>query len=289
MAFRHRSGSLGTLRSERLIWVGVAALATGCGSSPPSPDGGLRFDVPTAPGAVYTTGDSLAISVDSPMGAMTLNMDSRMTLDLAFARAQEGVQISAQVTDFDASMNNPMTGRISADENDVEGPLVFVLKPNGDVSVDATPSMSGVGEQLRPFQALPYDMFPRLPGRVVPQGQSWVDTVAWNGGPDGGAFASSTVYTYTLAGDTTVAGVSLLKISVAGDTSLEGSMETGGFAIEQSLSGTTAGFYLWDPVASLVHSAELNRDLEGSLRVPSMNLPAMPIRAQGPFKTQIQN
>lgn len=289
MSVRQRFPRLGHFLEGGLVWAGLGGLMAGCGSSTPSPDGGLRFDVPGAPTAVYTTGDSLAISVDSPMGAMTLNMDSRMTLDLAFERAQEGVQVSARVTEFEASLNNPMTGRVTADEDDVEGPLVFVVAPDGDVAVDSTPSLSGAGEQLRPFQSLPYDLFPRLPGRVISPGQSWVDTVAWDGGPEQGAFASNTVYTYTLSGDTTIAGASLLKITVEGDTSLEGSMETGGFTIEQSLSGTTVGFYLWDPVAKLVHSAELNRNLEGSLRVPSMNLPAMPIRAQGPFKSRIQN
>ena len=269
--------------------VAVAALMAGCGTSGPSPDGGLRFDVPATAAAVYTTGDTLALSVDSPMGAMTLNMDSRMTLDLAFERAQDGVQVSAQVADMDASLTNPMTGRSSVDESDVDGPLVFVVQPDGSVAVAATPTVSGAGEELRPFQSLPYELFPRLPGRVISPGGSWVDTVTWNSGPDEGPLASSTVYTYTLAGDTTVAGSVLLKIDVAGETSLEGSMETGGLHIEQSLSGTTSGFYLWDAEAGLLHSAELNRELEGSLRVPSMNIPAMPIRARGPFKTQLQN
>ena len=279
----------GPFRWKGVAGVGVATLVVGCGTSAPSPDGGLRFDVPPVPTAVYATGDSIALSVESPMGALRMSMNSRMTLDIQFARAQEGVELSAQVTDFEASFDNPMTGQIGADEDDLEGPLVFVVRPGGDVVVNTTPSLSGAAEQLRPFQSLPYDFFPRLPGRAVSPGQTWVDTVAWAGGTGEAPYSSTTVYTYTLAGDTTVAGSSLLKITVSGDTSMEGSMETGGVAIEQSLTGTTVGHYLWDPVAGLVHSAELNRDLEGSLRVPSMNLPAMPIRAQGPFRTQIQN
>lgn len=269
--------------------VGLAVAVAGCGAGgPPSPDGGLSFQLPAAAGVTYTAGDSLVISVDSPMGSLSMNMDSEMTLDMAFEQVDGGVQVTADVAAFDASMNNPMTGRVSVDEGSVDGLLVFVIRPDGDVTVTTLPTVTGGAEQLRPFLSLPYEMFPRFPRGAVDTGSHWVDTVAWSGSPEEGSFASTTVYTYTLQGDTAIAGTTLLRIAVAGETSLEGSMEAGGFAIEQSLAGTTSGFYLWDPAAGLLHSAELNRALEGSLRMPSMNLPPMPIRAEGPLRTRIQ-
>jgi len=261
----------------------------GCGTAAPSPDGGLRFGLPSSPTAVYTTGDSLNITVDSPMGALTLEMDSEMTLEMSFERTSGGIKVTADVADFDASLSNPMTGTTTADESSVAGPLVFVVAADGDVTVDTLPTVSGGAEQLRPFLSLPHEIFPRLPVRAVAQGASWIDTVSWGGSPGEGSFASTTVYTHTLAGDTMIAGTRLLNISVTGEVSLDGSMESGGFDIEQSLSGTTTGFYLWDPVGGLLHAAELNRSLEGSLRVPSMNLPAMPIRAEGPVRTRVRS
>ncbi|MDH3222215.1 MAG: hypothetical protein OEO23_00755 [Gemmatimonadota bacterium] len=278
------AGSVSSILSAGLV-VTVGACGPG---GPPSPDGGLSFQLPASSTATYTAGDSLVISVDSPMGSLTMNMDSDMTLDMMFEQADGGVRVTATVAAFDASMNNPMTGRLSVDETNVDGPLVFVVGPDGDVTVATVPAVTGGAEQLRPFLSLPYELFPRFPRGAVAVGSQWVDTVAWSGSPDEGSFASTTAYTYTLQGDTAIAGTTLLRIAVAGETSLEGSMETGGFAIEQSLAGTTTGFYLWDPAAGLLHSAELNRSLEGSLRMPSMNLPAMPIRAEGPLRTRIQ-
>ncbi len=269
--------------------VGLVIAVAGCGpGGPPSPDGGLSFRLPGAAGATYTAGDSLVISVDSPMGSLTMNMDSEMTLDMAFEQAAGGIQVTADVAAFDASMNNPLTGRMTVDEGNVDGPLVFVVRPDGGVTVATVPSVTGGAEQLRPFLSLPYEMFPRFPRGTVATGSRWVDTVAWSGSPEEGSFASTTVYTYTLQGDTAVAGTTLLRIAATGETTLQGSMEAGGFAIEQRLAGTTSGFYLWDPAAGLLHSAELNRALEGSLRMPSMNLPAMPIRAEGPLRARLQ-
>ena len=268
--------------------AGVGFLTAGCGVSSPAPAGGLGFDLPSVPEATYVAGDSLRISVQSPLGALTIEMDSEMTLGMSFARVSDGVEVTAAVREFGASLNNPMTGTTSVDEGDVEGPLVFVIDRDGDATVSALPSVDGGVEQLRPFMSLPHEIFPRLPGRVVTSGDSWVDTVAWSGSQAEGSFSSTTVYTYTLTGDTAIAGARLLRIGVAGEATLEGSARAQGASIQQSLTGTTSGYYLWNPDEGLVHAAELDRTLEGTLSLPSMNLPSMPIRASGPFRTHIE-
>lgn len=268
--------------------VGMGVLSAGCGAGSPSPAGGLGFDLPSVPEATYLTGDSLRISVQSPLGALTIEMDSEMTLGMSFARVSDGVEVTAAVRQFGASLNNPMMGTTSVDEGDVEGPLVFVVGPDGGATVSALPTVEGGVEQLRPFLSLPHDMFPRLPGRVVDSGDSWVDTVAWSGSQDEGSFTSTTVFTYALTGDTAVGGARLMRIGVSGETTLEGSVQAQGARIQQSLTGTTSGFYLWNPEAGLVHAAELERSLEGTLSLPSMNMPSMPIRASGPFRTRIE-
>lgn len=264
--------------------IGLAALSVGgCGAGPPSPSGALGFGLPTSPTATYVTGDSLEVSVRSPLGNLTIAMHSAMTLGMTFAEAPGGVEVTATVEDFAASLENPMTGTTSADESGVEGPLVFRIDPRGEATVSALPVVAGGVEQLRPFLSLPHEIFPRLPGRAVEPGASWIDTVAWSGTGDSGDFASTTVFTYTLSGDTVVAGATLLRVAVGGDVTLEGSTGAQGASLEQRLTGTTTGAYLWDPNGGLVHEAHLDRVLEGTVTVTSMNLPEMPVRATGTF------
>ena len=116
------------MRSLRRLTALVTPLAMACsGSGAPTPGGGLSYDVPSVPSATYVTGDSLDISVDSPMGTMAMNRDSETTLAMVFERVSEGVQVTAAVERFRASMSSQIAGNISADEEDVSGDLVFVL------------------------------------------------------------------------------------------------------------------------------------------------------------------
>lgn len=268
------------------LLVGVTVAASGCSAGPPSPSGALGFRLPDPAAATYLSGDSLEVAVDSPVGALTLSMRSEMTLALAFAEAPGGVEVTGTVEDFSASLENPMTGTTAVDESAVSGPLVFRIDPRGKATVSAVPVVDGGVEQLRPFLSLPHEIFPRLPGRPVETGASWVDTVAWSGTAATGDFESSTVFTYTLAGDTLVAGATLLRIAVHGDVTLEGSTGTQGASLEQHLTGSTTGTYLWNPVVGLVHEVRLERELEGTVRVSSMNLPEMPVRASGSLRMQ---
>jgi len=275
------------MRVLPITLVGAAVAAAACSTGPPAPSGALGFRLPDPAAATYVSGDSLDVSVDSPLGALTLSMRSEMTLALAFAQAPEGVEVTGTVEDFAASLENPLTGTTSVDESGVSGLLVFLVDPRGEATVSALPVVDGGVEQLRPFLSLPHEIFPRLPGRPVETGASWVDTVAWSGSGDGGDFESRTVFTYTLAGDTVVAGATLLRIAVQGDVTLEGSTGAQGASLQQQLIGTTTGTYLWNPVGGLVHEVQLYRSLEGTVRLSSTNMPDMPVRASGSLRTRL--
>ena len=278
------------MRVPFALLVAVPVTLAGCaGTSAPAPAGGLEFGVPSVPAATYVTGDSLKISVDSPMGAMVMNMDASMTLAMSFERVADGVQVTADVEDLAASMNNPMAGNISADENDVSGPLVFVVAPSGAVDVTASPTVGGAGGQLGVFAGKAHEFFPRFPDGAVDAGASWVDTVAWSSDEGGAGVTSSTVYTYTMVGDTVIDGTSLVRIEVAGDVDTTINASQGGMDVEQTLAGTTTGHFLWDVERGLLHAADLHRDLEGVVNVPGMGIPPMGLKASGPASTRLIN
>jgi len=278
------------MRVSFLVGAPVMLLVTlSCGTAGPAPAGGLGFDVPNPPVAAYVIGDSLKLSVESPMGAMAMDRSSEMTLSMSFERVAEGVQVSAEVDAFAASMTNPMAGPITADKGDLTGLLVFVVGPTGEVEPVSTPTISGSGAQLGSFMSVAHEFFPRLPGRLVDAGESWVETVSWSGGEEGTDISTTTVYTYTLIGDTVVAGTSLLRISVSGDTETEISAAMEGMKVDQSLAGTTTGDFYWDAERNMLHSADLERSLSGTVNLPAMGMPPMPIRASGPIRTRLAN
>ena len=263
-------------------------LLVACGTSAPAPPGGLAFDVPSPPTATYTIGDSLELSVDSPMGSLAMKRSSAVTLAMSFARVAEGLRVTAEVEGFEASMTNPMSAPVSADVGDVTGSLIFDVGPTGKVEPVSTPTVSGSGAQLGSFVSLAHEFFPRLPGRVVNRGDSWVDTVSWSGGDGGAEVSTTTIYTYTLVGDTVSEGISLLRISVAGDVETDISVEMDGMQVDQSLTGSTTGDAYWDVDRNLLHSSDLGRSMTGTVSLPAMGLPPMPIKASGPVRTRIQ-
>lgn len=208
---------------------------------------------------------------------------------MTFARVSEGVQITATVESLAGSMDNPMAGNISVDESDVTGSLVFLVAPKGDVSVVSRPTVAGAGAQLGAFAGKAQEFFPRFPGYAVVPGDSWVDTVTWSGGEGGAEFSSSTAYTYTMAGDTVIDGTSLVRISVIGDVETEVKASQGGMNVEQTLTGSTTGDFLWDVERGLLHASDLHRTLAGVVNIPGMNLPPMALKASGPARTRLVN
>lgn len=275
--------------SHTLVAAATLLLTLSCGTAPqgPEPTGVLGFEVPTPAAATYVVGDSLKLSVDSPMGAMAMDRSSEMTLAMSFERVADGVQVTADVEAFAASMTNPMAAPVTADESDLAGALVFVVGPTGEVEPVSTPTISGAGAQLGSFMSVAYEFFPRLPGRTVEEGESWTETVAWSGGEGGTEITTTTAYTYTLAGDTTIAGQNLLRISVSGDTQTEISAAMEGMKVDQTLAGATTGEFFWDAERHRLHSADLERSLSGTVNLPALGMPPMPIKASGPIRTRL--
>lgn len=257
------------------------------GTGGPSPDGGLAYAMPNSPTAQYVYSDSLEVSVNSPMGSMTVPQSSTATLDLTFAQGMGGLEISAAVADFEASAENPMQGSMRADVSDVSGMLTMTLDRLGNVEVVDLPSTSGAAANLASFRSLAQNMFPRLPGEALTAGEMWVDTVRWSGSDGAADVDSDMVYTSTVVGDTVVSGRRLLAFSVQGAGTLILNVSEQGAQLEQELDVESTTIVLWDPETRMLVSSDTEREFEGVLNIVGMNMPPMSVSGSGPVHVRL--
>ena len=101
-----------------------------------------------------------------------------------------------------------------------------------------------------------------------------------------GSSESTTVYTYTLVGDTLVAGRTLQKITVSGVGTAQTSGEEAGEEISNDMINTLEGFVLWDADRGLVAVADLVRTVDGSMSMQGM---AMAMTMAGPVRLRLVN
>ncbi len=275
-------------RIRATVPVLCLALAACAGTGGLSPDGGLAFDVPSPANARYVIADTLMVTVNSPMGTMSVPQKSVMTLDLSFSRGAEGILVSGEVVDFAATSENPVQGNLSADESDLSGLLELTLGRTGDVEVVSIPDATGAADQLASFHSIAHGLFPRLPGRVVAAGDMWVDTVSWSGEEPAILMTQKIVYVSTVQGDTLVEGRSLVMISFTGEGMMTLDTNADGAQIKQKLEVTVTGTVLWDPQARLVFSSDAERELEGQLEIVGMGMPKMPVKAKGPVRVRLK-
>ncbi len=270
-----------------IIPAAVACLlsATATALAAQTSDGDLAYAVPGNPSATYRIADTLVTAMNIPTGAMEVTITTSATLATTFAADPEGVRITATPQSLSMTMANPMMGSQTL-EPQATGDLVFVLDPRGVVTVVSTPEIEGPAGSTAAVAGMPYEMFPRLPGSAADPGDTWVDTVSWSQEVPEATTTTTTVYTYTLAGDTVVDGRSLLKIELAGEVDTKGTVDMGGMAAEQTITGTDTGFALWDMAAGRLHSMKIDRDYTGNMNTP---MGAMPMQISGTSHRRLEN
>jgi hypothetical protein len=286
----------GTISRWRLSmkYVALSALLlfgmTACGGpATVGPNGGLRYGVPTTPSVTYVTESSQEIGIDAgAMGTMNMTASSEATLGVTFAAAANGVEVTTTFDEITASMTQPMGGSLSATESDVEGPLVFSMDAKGKGTPITIPSTKGSAEQLIAPVSFVHDFFPRLPGRAVDPGATWTDTISWEFSTAEGDQSTVSVLSYTLVGDTIVAGTSLLNITYVGDMDVVGSGTTEGTEVMQVFSGETTGMFLWDPARGLMVGGKSSADMEGTVEIMGAGMPPMPMWVTASSSVRIQ-
>jgi len=259
--------------------------ASTCGGGPSGPPG-LAYDLPRTSQVRYVTGDTSTMDIDAGGQAMQAFVNVSTTLGAAFARAAGGVEVTMTVEDMDARVSNPM-GSVAADEGGVEGTLVFTMDRRGAATLVSQPTTSETAGQFFQPLSLAHGFFPRLPGRAAGVGESWTDTIRVEGEQGMGSVSAVTVVTYTVAGDSALAGLSLVKIGLEGASEATARGATMGMDFTQTVTGTLSGWALWDPQRGLLVESYTESDGRGSMEVAAAPFPlGLRVRSQSRVRLQ---
>lgn len=261
---------------RRLLSLLMLMLPVGaCAGGAPA----LEYGVPTSDNVRYVFADTSTVGV-SVMG-QRMEMGQRATAEYAvvFSPAPSGVNVTMSLSSLDGVLTQPMGGPVRVDESDVEGVLVFSLDREGNPVIAETPSVAVNASQMVSGLALAHGFFPGLPGRNVAAGDVWVDTVSYEGEEGAGTRSETSVLRYTVSGDTTVAGRTLLRLDVEGTTTSEAELAVAGMSVSQTSELEMAGFILWDREAGLMVERHTTSAGSGTARVPVVPDP-LPIRIE---------
>lgn len=261
-------------------------------------DSPLMYDVPSPATVTYEVADTMVTIMNVAGNDMDMTMGSSATVELSFERGDDGLVVSGVVLDFSSSMASAMAPPMSAGLDDLVGDLEFVLAPRGEVEVRSLPSSSNAMAPVTTFQTIATQLFPRFPDGQVEAGDMWADTLevsADEAGPEEAELAGltdlggggSTITTYTLVGDTVVAGRSFLHVTIKTEGSTSTSAEVEGQGeLTQDMVNVTEGFFLWDPERRLITVVELTNTVDGSMMAQDM---AMTITGAGTVRVRLVN
>jgi hypothetical protein len=259
------------MRSRATVVTVVTLSLAACGGGPSGPPG-LAYGLPNPLSVTYLMTDTSLMDIDAGGQAMQATMGSAATLAATFGRAAEGVQVTLEVKDLAGTVGNPM-GSQSADESGITGPLVWTLDRRGAATVVSQPQLTEIASQFFQPLGVAHGMFPRLPGRAAAVGESWTDTIRYEGPQGPGSMKALAVITYTVAGDSVVDGRSLVKIAMKGTSESAASGVITGMDFSQAVTGTLAGWVLWDQQRSLLVESYGDSDGRGTMEVSAAPFP----------------
>lgn len=262
----------------------AAALLSACaGGAPeaaqPAPQAALAHEMPTTMPLTYTSSDSMTFDIEMGPGQtmeQTMGQSSRVTLSFAPA-AGSALTVTADVSEAAMYMGN-MMGRQEIPGDALTGTYTFTLVPTGEVEMLESPDLPEEAQQLMGEDRF-RDFFPRLPGRAVQPGQTWVDTVTAESETEVGTTTNRSIITSTFRGDTTVNGRTLWVVDAVKDVSVELVGETQGMEIRQELAGSATETIWWDPVRRLMLSSVSTGTMSGSLSMPAAGMTDIPVDA----------
>jgi hypothetical protein len=247
----------------------------------------LAYEAESTSSVVYDYEDHTVVSVSFMGQSMEMSQEGVADYAMTFEPVAEGVLVTLTVEDMDASINQPMGAPIRIDESDVEGALVFALDRRGNPSLMERPVVADGASQMVSALDLAHTLFPGLPGRAVAVGDSWVDTVTYEGEEGPGRRSANAVLHYSALGDTVVSGRSLLMISVEGTSATTADFEAAGMVISQASEVDIEGHVLWDAQAGLMFEHVTRAKGRGNVEVPVAPAP-MPIDIESVRAVRLQ-
>lgn len=271
------------MKKRALSTLALTSVFAACG--PPSPPA-LAYRVPATPEVAYEYADTSVVTV-SVMG-QSLEMSQRGvgTYGVGFASLPEGVRVTLTVRSLDASLAQPMGAPLRVDEGDVDGSLVFTLGRRGEATIIERPDVEAQASLMVSALSLAHTFFPRLPGRAVAPGDSWVDTIAFAGDQTEGNRSERSVVRYTVMGDTVVSGRPLLVIALDATTESSNAMVVSGMSVSQESELDVRGVILWDHQRGLMVESVRRASGSGTASVPIAPAP-LPIRIESTQRVRL--
>lgn len=267
-----------------LVSVALAACASGPSASP------LGYAVPGTPDVTYLVGDTISIALqglglgqDAEIGAR-----SAATYALHFERGVQGVAVTATIQSLAADVVMPMADPIAMDETALSGDFTFEVDGRGRVLSMSSPQADQVGGQVFAAPVLAHTLFPRLPGRVVATGDTWVDSVTYVEAGDAGETEVRSALTYTVLGESQSAGRSLLDVGFEGTATVTQDLDVQGASVTQASQVSVTGTMRWDAAASLLYESEMTMEGEGTVRVALLPA-ALPTRVRWLTRVRLQD
>lgn len=253
----------------------AACGGTGPGSNGPTPTGAapLAYGPPVPEAVTYAQSDTVRVSVDAGGQTFAVNQIQSSLLGMSFRDTPAGVEVTTVFTDFEGTVDNPMTGQQRFTEEAIDGPLVWTLDRRGGSTLVAEPEMTGAIESLVNPESIALTFFPRLPDRVVTAGDAWTDTINVDAEAQGGVIRLRSVVEYTVRGDTVVDGVSHLRVDFVSDDARTAEVSESGMDIVQDVAGTSRGHFLWDRARNRLHSQVQSASYTGTMEVPQAPFP----------------
>lgn len=256
----------------------VAACSSSGGTGTPAPGTvALAYTMSTNGAVTYEIFDTAQVVMDMMGQSIQVNVQSSAVVDIDLVRSGTGLGGTLTFQAVDGSMTNSMGPSMTISDSDKPGPTGLTVDARGVVTVIEKPELTTVMRQVFGSDAYVQRLFMRVPGRAVPAGTTWTDTVTINDEAAGMHTEMTNVVTSTLRGDTTVAGTRLLVIDsdITSTQRISGTQE--GIEIRQTLTGTSTARTLWDPARGLVVERAEAGTSTGDMELPAMGMSGIPV------------
>ena len=273
------------MRRWPLLLLLLAPLAACAGAGAGARVPMLAYRVPVPPVVGYLIADTARVDVEAAGQGLGMGMVANARWRMEFLPADgDDMQVTATLLELAARVANPVTIAQTADESVVSGPVVFTMDPRGRATIVRLPTLSPPAAfQVVSGAKIAHAFFPGLPGRVVSEGEGWVDTVSYSTEEGAAGTTVRMVMNYTAVGDTVVGGAIYLLVRANGTSEQSASGVISRTDFSQTVAGTTAGYFLWDNAAGVLHSLEYRSELSGTMQVAILPVP-LDVRVSGTFR-----
>jgi hypothetical protein len=237
-----------------------------------SPAAAQTVIAPYAPVSAKYRATNVVSTEQSAMGqTMTFAITTKQLVSLALSGSAPTLDLSIKLDSLTSESDNPMVP--VPDASSLLG-TTFTGKVGVDGTKGAGKLTNAAGEETNnPIAAALNSFLPKIKVGAK-AGDSWTDSSETNQLQNGGIVKATTVTQYTHAGDTTFAGVSAIKVTVSGNTKIEGTgnMQGSDFTVEGT--GKTAGAYFLGRDGTLLGGDTTNdADITISVEAVGMVIP----------------